>query len=179
MAYGDRPIGMDHPSQWLAVLRIVVGLYFAKAILTKLGIVLLGGVVPLPAASERWIAMMPVIVAKQAAGNPLLFYKTFLEQTVLTHPALFAHLTAWGEALVGIGLTFGLLTGAASLVGLWLVIVYGLASYWMSPSQPFFHIMIGVLMVAFFFARAGRTWGVDGRIARRRPKSAWTRRPIA
>ncbi|HEX3275502.1 MAG TPA: hypothetical protein VHR43_11645, partial [Gemmatimonadales bacterium] len=86
MAYASRPVAsMSQPDRWLAFLRIVVGLYFAKAVVTKLGIVMVGGVVPLPGASERWIATMPKIVSKQAEGNPILFYKHFLETTVLTH----------------------------------------------------------------------------------------------
>jgi len=40
----------------------------------------------LPGRLERWINTMPKIVAKQAADNPILFYKHFLENTVLTHP---------------------------------------------------------------------------------------------
>ena len=78
---------------------------------TKIGIVMLGGVLPFPGASARWIHTMPKIVAKQAAENPILGYKHFLENTVLTHPELFAHLTAWGETIAGMGLTLGLLTG--------------------------------------------------------------------
>ena len=42
---------------------------------------------------------MPNIVTKQASENPILFYKHFLENTVLTHPELFAHLTALGETI--------------------------------------------------------------------------------
>ena len=122
---------------------------------------------------------MPNIVTKQASENPILLYKHFLENTVLTHPALFAHLTAWGETVVGIGLTLGLLTGLASFVGLFLVINYGLATQWMSPGQQGFHLVLFALMVAFFFARAGRTWGLDGRIAGDRPKSWLARRPFS
>jgi len=115
-------VTMYHPAEWLAVLRIVVGLYFVKSLVTKMTIVLLGGILPLPAVSERWFTVMPKIVAKQASENPLLFYKQFLEGTVLTHGSVFAQLTAWGETVTGIGLTLGFLTGLASLVGLLLVI---------------------------------------------------------
>jgi uncharacterized membrane protein YphA (DoxX/SURF4 family) len=180
MAYRPRPpVTMSHPTQWLAVIRIVIGLYFAKAMWTKMTIVLVGGVLPLPAVQDRWISVMPTIVAKQAAGNPLLFYKHFLEETVLTHSDLFAHLTAWGEVITGVGLTLGLLTGIASLVGMALVINYGLATQWMSPGQQGFHLVLFTLMVAFFFSRAGRTWGLDAWIATRKPKSPLARRPFS
>jgi len=180
MAYSPRPVAsMSHPDRWLAVLRIVVGLYFAKAFITKLGIVMVGGVIPLPGATDRWISTMPKIVSKQAADNPILFYKQFLENTVLTHPETFAHLTALGETITGLGLTFGLFTGIASLVGLLLVTNYGLATQWMSPGQQGFHIVLFVLMIAFFAARAGRTWGLDARLWTARPKSIFARRPFS
>lgn len=159
------PVGLEHPAEWLAVLRIAVGLYFVKSLVTKMTIVLVGGFLPVPAVSERWMTVMPNIVTRQASENPLTFYKNFLEGTVLTHPALFAQLTAWGETAVGLGLTLGLLTGLASMVGLILVTNYGLATQWMSPGQQGFHLILFVLMVAFFFSRAGRKWGLDARIA--------------
>ena len=175
----DRSADPSYAADWLAVLRIAVGLYFAKAVITKLTIVLAGGVVPMPAVSDRWIATMPKIVEKQAVGNPIGFYRDFLEQTVLTHASLFAHLTAWGETVAGLGLTLGLFTGLASLVGLSLVINYGLATQWMSSGQQGFHLLLFTLMLAFFFSRAGRRWGLDGVIAERKPGSWLTRRPVS
>jgi thiosulfate dehydrogenase [quinone] large subunit len=173
------PAGMSQPSKWLALLRIVVGLYFVKSLVTKMTLVTIGGFVPIPAVSERWLTVMPKIVARQASENPLLFYKQFLEGVVLPNSNLFAQLTAWGETVVGIGLTLGLLTGVASLVGLLLVVNYGLATQWMSPGQQGFHLVLFFLMLAFFFARAGRTWGMDGWIARRSPGSLPSRRPFS
>jgi len=129
----QRTAGPSHPAEWLALLRIVVGLYFVKALWQKLE--LLGGVIPIPMSSGRWIETMPKIVAKQASENPILWYKHFLEGTVLQHPALFAHLTAVGEAAVGIGLTLGLLNGLSSAVGLSMALAYGLATQWMSPGH--------------------------------------------
>jgi len=170
---------MSNPAGWLALLRIVVGLYFVKSLITKMGFVMLGGVLPLPAVSERWLTVMPKIVAKQASENPLTFYKQFLEGTVIPHSSVFAQLTAWGETVTGLGLTLGLLTGLASLAGLILVINYGLATQWMSPGQQGFHLVLFFLMLAFFFARAGRSWGIDGWLARRKPGSLLSRRPFS
>ena len=73
----------------------------------------------------------------------------------------------------------GLLTGIASLVGLVLVINYGLATQWMSPGQQGFHLVLFFLMLAFFFARAGRTWGIDGWLLQRWPRSLLARRPFS
>jgi uncharacterized membrane protein YphA (DoxX/SURF4 family) len=175
----SQPVTMTRSAQWLAVLRIVVGLYFVKSLVTKMSVVLVGGVIPLPVVSERWLNVMPKIVARQASENPLAFYKQFLEGTVLTHSSLFAQLTAWGETVVGLGLTLGLLTGVASLVGLFLVTNYGLATQWMSPGQQGFHLVLFFLMLAFFFARAGRTWGLDAWLARAKPHFWLSRRPFS
>jgi thiosulfate dehydrogenase [quinone] large subunit len=181
MTYHSRPVAvsMSTPHVWLAMLRIVVGLYFVKSLVTKMSIVMLGGVLPFPVVSERWFSVMPKIVSKQASENPLAFYKHFLEGTVLPNSSIFAQLTAWGETVVGIGLTLGLLTGLASLVGLILVINYGLATQWMSPGQQGFHLVLVFLMLAFFLARAGRTCGLDGWLARRKPGSWLARRPLS
>ncbi|HEX9055091.1 MAG TPA: TQO small subunit DoxD [Gemmatimonadales bacterium] len=175
----DRPVGLSHAVEWLAVLRVAVGLYFVKTLVTKMSIALAGGVLPVPAVSDRWLATMPKIVAKQASENPIAFYKQFLEDVVLTHSDVFAHLTAWGETVAGLGLTLGFCTGLASLVGLALVTNYGLATQWMSPGQQGFHLLLFTLMLAFFFSRAGRRWGLDGLIAERRPGSWLTRRPVS
>jgi uncharacterized membrane protein YphA (DoxX/SURF4 family) len=175
----DRPVGLSHAVEWLAVLRVAVGLYFVKTLVTKMSIVLAGGVLPVPAVSDRWLATMPKIVAKQASENPIAFYKQFLEDVVLKHSDVFAHLTAWGETVAGLGLTLGFCTGLASLVGLALVTNYGLATQWMSPGQQGFHLLLFTLMLAFFFSRAGRRWGLDGLIAERRPGSWLTRRPVS
>jgi len=179
-AYRPRqPVSLVRSAEWIALLRIVVGLYFVKSLVTKMGVLFVAGVVPVPITSARWIEVMPKIVAKQASENPVVFYKHFLEGVVLTHSALFAQLTAWGETAVGIGLTLGLFTGLAALIGLFLVMNYGLATQWMSPGQQGFHLVLFVLMLAFFFARAGRVWGMDGWIARANPRSRLARRPVS
>ena len=167
----------SHSAEWMAFLRIVVGLYFVKALWQKLELV--GGVLPIPLASTRWIETMPKVVARQAAENPIGWYKHFLEGTVLQNPAMFAHLTALGETVVGIGLTLGLLNGLSSAIGFSMALAYGLATQWMSPGQRGFHIVLVALMLAFFGARAGRRWGIDAVIARRRPDSIWARRPLS
>ncbi|HET8625146.1 MAG TPA: TQO small subunit DoxD [Gemmatimonadales bacterium] len=173
----QRSAGMSRPAEWLAFLRIVVGLYFVKALWQKLELV--GGVLPIPMASERWIETMPKIVTRQAAENPILWYKQFLEGTVLQHPAVFAHLTAVGETAVGIGLTLGFLNGLSSAVGLAMALAYGLATQWMSPGQRGFHFVLVACMIAFYGARTGRRWGVDELIAARKPGSVLTQRPIS
>jgi thiosulfate dehydrogenase [quinone] large subunit len=171
--------GMRWPDRGLAALRIVVGLWFVKSFVTKLGLVWLGGVIPVPGANGRWIATMPRLLARYAEGNPIGFYRQFLLDTVVPHGTPFAHLTAVGETAVGIGLTFGLLTVLASLIGLTLVTAYGLANFWQGPSQQGFHLLLFACLVVFIAVRAGRCWGLDGWLlgrALRRTPPAWPAR---
>jgi uncharacterized membrane protein YphA (DoxX/SURF4 family) len=170
---------MRYPERWLAVLRIVIGCWFAKTVVTKVGMTLVGGVIPLPGANARWTATMPKLLARYAAENPVPGYSSFIENTVIPHAGLFANLTALGELTVGICLTLGLLTVLGASVGLLLTIMYGLATQHMSPGQQGFHILLLVSMLAFIFARAGRVWGIDALLRRRWPGAWWVRFPLS
>ena len=172
-------IDMSHPSRWMAVLRILVGLWFVKALWSKMDVILMGGFVPFLGVEPRWIEAMPGIVARQAAENPILWYKAFLEQTVLTHSTLFAEMTAWGEVFAGVSLTLGCFAGLGALAALWLSINYGLASSHLSPASLGFHYMLVIVLGVLFLARSGRAWGLDGWIAWRWPESVLTWRPFA
>lgn len=152
---------MIAPQLWIAILRIVVGAWFLKAVWTKLTLAYAFGVIPYPAVSPRFLGFQPKRVAEFAAGNPVDFYKLFLEQTVLPDARLFATLQAYGEAAVGVGLVLGFLTGLSALVGLFLTLNYGLATQWMSFGQQGFHVLLTTSMVIFLAARAGRAWGID------------------
>src|SRR6267154_887904 len=77
------PPAMRSPERWLAVLRIAVGVWFAKAIFTKLSVTLAWGFLPVPTASDRWQHLMPVLVTKYAEGNPIGFFKEFLLNSVV------------------------------------------------------------------------------------------------
>ncbi len=153
----------------LALIRIVVGLWFAKAIWTKL--LLLGGVLPVPVASARWIETMPKIIMRQMAENPHAWYKSFVEGTVLPNAPLFAHLTALGEAVAGALLVLGLFSGLGSMIALLLSINYGLATWHLAPASQGFHYTLITVMLGLFLGRAGFTWGMDGWLLRR--KGAW------
>ena len=152
---------------WLALLRVVVGAWFLKAVWTKLTMGLAWGVLPYPMVSARFVGFHPKRVAEFAAGNPIGWYKDFLEHIVLPHAALFATLQVWGEVAVGIGLTIGLATRLSALVGLYLAVNFGLASQWMSFGQQGFHLLLVTSMVIFIGAGAGRAWGVDAVLLRR------------
>ena len=172
------PHAMRAPERWLAVLRIAVGVWFAKALFTKLSVIVLWGFLPVPSASDRWQHVMPLLVGKYAEGNPVAFFRDFMQNTVIAHSPLFAQLTALGETAVGLGLVFGCLTVLASGVGLFLVVNYGLAVQWQGSSQQGFHYMLIATLIVILATRAGRTWGVDGWVRAHRPGSWLARVPL-
>ena len=152
---------MIRPTLWIVLLRVVVGAWFLKAAWTKITVDWLGGLIPYPAVSPRFIGFHPKRVAEFAAGNPIAWYKGFLEQTVLPSSKVWATLQAVGEVAVGLGLILGLLVGLAALVGLFLSLNFALATQWMSFGQQGFHLLLITSMLVFLGARAGRVWGVD------------------
>jgi PQQ-dependent catabolism-associated beta-propeller protein len=157
---------MNHPDRAVALLRVVVGAWFIKAVWTKVGVA--AGAVPYPIVSPRFMAFHPKRVAEFAAGNPIGWYKDFLETTVLPHAALFATLQTIGEVAVGVGLLFGVLTRLAAVVGLFLALNFGLATQWMSFGQQGFHVLLITSMVIFLITGAGRRWGLDAWLSRAR-----------
>ena len=152
---------MIAPHAGIALLRIVVGFWFLKAVWTKLTLGWLFGVIPYPAVSPRFLGFHPKRVAEFAAGNPVEWYKHFLEGTVIPHATTFATLQTYGEVTVGLGLVLGLLTGLSALVGLYLALNFGLATQWMSFGQQGFHLLLTTSMIVFLGTRAGRVWGLD------------------
>jgi uncharacterized membrane protein YphA (DoxX/SURF4 family) len=154
------------PQACIAVLRVVVGAWFVKAVWTKLTLVYVAGVVPYPTVSARFLAFQPKRVAEFAADNPITWYKDFLQDVVLPHASLFAALQTYGEVVVGLGLVLGLFTRLAALIGLVLSLNYGLATQWMSFGQQGFHLLLITSMVIFLVAGAGRVWGLDTLVRR-------------
>jgi uncharacterized membrane protein YphA (DoxX/SURF4 family) len=149
------------PSVWIVLLRVVVGAWFLKAVWTKFALMWLWDAIPYPVVSPRFLAFQPKRVAEFAAGNPVAWYREFLETIVLPKAKLFAILQTYGEAAVGLGLVLGLLTGLSALVGLILTVNYGLATQWMSFGQQGFHVLLATSMLIFLGSRAGRVWGLD------------------
>lgn len=173
----DEKRELHDSGRWLAFLRVIVGLWFVKALWSKL--VLIGGFLPVPIASARWIETMPRIVTGYLPEHPLPWYKGFLEQTVLTHATLFGNLTALGEVAVGLGLVTGFLGGLAAMIGLVIMTAYVLAGLGLPFPRQGLRLIIWCALLAFLFARASRVGGVDGWLARRYPGSFLTRFPLS
>src|SRR5262249_42591072 len=151
---------MRYPEAAVALLRIVVGAWFIKAVWTKLTIA--SGAIPYPTVSPRFVAVHLKRVAEFADGNPIGWYKEFLQATVMPHATLFATLQTFGEVVVGIGLVFGIMTRLAALIGLFLTLNFSLATVWMGVfAQQGFHLLLVTSMLIFLVTGAGRVCGVD------------------
>ncbi len=159
---GEDRARMRGPARGLAAIRIVTGLWFLKSISTKITWTLAGGILPLPAVSERWIGFLPERLTEYAQSGPPAWYHAFLVGTAIPNGALFAKLTAVGEILVGLSLTLGALTVLGSLGGLWLILNYLIGSWGLGLNQQGLHVMLITCFLVFIVARAGRRWGLDG-----------------
>jgi uncharacterized membrane protein YphA (DoxX/SURF4 family) len=87
------------------------------------------------------------------------------------HASMAAPLQGFTEISLGVLLVLGLLTRPAALVA------FGfLASLWISEwgTSWIWELLVPVLAsLALVVGSAGRTWGVDAFLARRRPSSVW------
>ena len=96
-------------------------------------------------------------------------------KAVMALAANHASMAAPGQAVteisLGVLLMLGLLTRPAALVAFLF-----LASLWISEwgTAWIWELLVPVLAsLALVVGRAGRTWGLDGRLAQRRPTSLW------
>ena len=139
----------------LAGLRIYVGLIFLIAVLPKFR----GDFAP------RLSGFLSNVALTQ--GHP--FYRAFLTTTVLPHLRVFAWLVTGGELIAAVSLVSGLATRLGALVALALTLNYMFAKgawFWFPSSNDG---AFATLALALIIARAGRTCGLDGYLARRWP----------
>jgi thiosulfate dehydrogenase [quinone] large subunit len=132
-------------------------------------------------AGSALSAFVSAALAKASAGahpDVQSWYAAFLQSAVLPHAALWSHLVAYGELLVGLGLMLGTLTGVAAGFGVLMNASYLLAgTVSLSPL-----LLAGELFLILAWKTAG-WWGIDrwllpamgtpwapGPLLRRRPK---------
>src|SRR5207302_8546770 len=94
---------MNHPDRAVALLRVVVGAWFIKAVWTKVSYGIVAGVIPYPMVSPRFVALHPRRVAECGAGNPIGWYRGCLQTTVLPRAEPFSTLQTSGEVGRGVG----------------------------------------------------------------------------
>ena len=107
------------------------------------------------------------------ANSAVSFYRPVLSSIVLPHAVFFGYLVGVLELLVGISLLVGLWVRPACIVGILFLVNMVLATWWSPgrgvPVWRYFgaeldHIPLLLLLIIFYAADAGRTWGLDGRV---------------
>src|SRR4051812_28396223 len=151
--------GPKVPMEYLAIIRIMLGLCFISNGLQKLLTGYLGSG-----------AALTTYVQGQLRGpftDPL--YRSFLQGVLLPSADSFAPLLVVAELAVGLGLVLGLGTRLAAVGAVFLSLNYWLAAGPMStPAQLRSFLIIGIVVL---LAVPGVAWGLDSRLVGRAP--AW------
>jgi thiosulfate dehydrogenase [quinone] large subunit len=111
------------------------------------------------------------------ANSAVSFYRPVLSGLVLPHAVFFGYVVGIVELAVGISLLIGLwVRPACSLGGLFLLNML-LATWWAPghgvPVWRYFgneleHLPLLLLLIVFYAADGGRTWGLDGLVGANR-----------
>ena len=142
-----------------ALLRIFVGLSF-----------LVSGLQKWQWLGARQLANTVTRMAESQQGTGLENYGNVLLRTVVPHSVAVTWLVVGGEIVVGLLLTLGLLSRVVALYALVLNVAY-LLGYWHLGAQ--WQLLNGAFLMmeaAFLMVGPGRTFGIDARLARRRPR---------
>jgi len=137
----------------LAVLRILVGILFLYAGITKL--------------LDEDLLYGGLLQRLESHGQAYPFYRSLLLRYVEFRQTRIAFLVAGGETAVGVCLLSGLFTSIASLGGVFLLVNYALATGADSPARLGAHIAGVLLLLAMGRCGAGLHWGLDGVLIRR------------
>ena len=152
--------------QTLALVRIATGVFFLFFGEYKL----VDPVFAYTSFPQQWLQEF---IQQGAVG----FYKTFLIKYVLPHHVFFGYLVGVLELFIGVSLVLGLWVRVASLIGVLHMLNLTLATWW-GPGHdvPLWHYLgaeldhlpLLFLFLIFYTAKAGRRWGLDHVIARRK-----------
>jgi thiosulfate dehydrogenase [quinone] large subunit len=91
------------------------------------------------------------------------FYRPLLEKIAVPHASLFGHCVAWGEALLGASLLLGAFSNLASLLGIFMLLNFFLASRSVDA------LLFALLCLLFLRTSAGSRWGLDALLAKLLP----------
>lgn len=141
--------------EWLAILRIGVGLWWLESVRHKDLRDFLGG------GSMGWVDSL-------TENHPIPAFANVIRSTSLATDRR-RRVTSWlvvlGELSVGISLTLGLLTPVGAIVGIFLNLNYfllaGVPGDYGEQGQ---NLMMTLAQVVIFATAAGMTWGVDAAI---------------
>ena len=139
-------------AQWLAILRIGVGLWWLESVRHKDLPNFLRG------SAMGWVESLTI-------DHPLPAFAAAVRRVSLSSPRRRV-VTSWlvvaGEFCVGVSLTLGLLTPAGALVGIFLNLNYLLLAGLRDQGEQGQNLMMLLIEVVVFATGAGRVWGIDG-----------------
>lgn len=153
-------IGFLNANQWLAILRIGIGLWWLKSFLHKPHRKFVGG------QMANWTLAL-------ADNHPVPAFGRAIKGLVAPNATWFPYLILAGELAVAIGMIFGFLTPITLLVAIFLNLNYlalaGVkpkditvnAAYQCEQGQNW-NMIIAQLVLFFLSAAAGCTWSIDG-----------------
>jgi thiosulfate dehydrogenase (quinone) large subunit len=139
----------------LAILRVYLGVAFLLSALPKLE----------RDPEPELIGFLQVTLERAPP-----FYQEFVRSIMLPNAGAFAEVIAWGELVVGVTLILGVLTRFSAALALLLAMNYLFARgarFW----SPSYDAACAAISVALIIGAAGRTWGVDALLAKRRARS--------
>jgi thiosulfate dehydrogenase (quinone) large subunit len=140
----------------LAILRVYLGVAFLLSALPKF---------------ERDPKPELIGFLQNALERAQPFYQEFVRGVMLPNAGAFAALIAWGELIVGVTLILGVLTRFSAALALVLALNYLFARGAWSPNS--YDAACVAISVALIIGAAGRTWGLDALLAKRRPRSVF------
>jgi len=140
--------------QWLAILRIGVGLWWLESVRHKdLPNFLRGG-------AMNWVESL-------TKDHPIPPFAAMIRSVSLSSQRRRV-VTSWlvvaGEFSVGASLTLGLLTPVGAIVGLFLNLNYLLLAGLKDQGEQGQNLMMFLSEVVILATAAGTTWGIDGRL---------------
>ncbi len=154
------------PAKTLAAVRIATGVFFLFFGEYKLA----DSVFARTTFPQQWLHEF-------ISQGAVSIYAGFLQKTVLPHHVFLGYAVGVVESLIGISLVLGLGVRFASVLGVLHMINLTLATWWEPghnvPRWRYFgneldHLPLLFLFLIFFTANAGRAWGLDGALHRRK-----------
>ena len=141
-------------AQWLAILRIGVGLWWLESVRHKdLGSFLRGG-------AMGWVESLTV-------GHPIPAFAAMVRATALRSPrsrVIASWLVVLGETCTGLSLTFGFLIPAGAVLGLFLNLNYLLLAGVRDQGEQGQNLMMLLSEVVILATLGGGVWSLDSRL---------------
>lgn len=148
------------PAYLLTVLRIYLGVILLYTVIGKL-------LADSPFVEELTGYLTAMMKRDRMAG----FYRVFLQSVVMPKAKTFSYLILAGELIAGIGLLTGTCTRLSAFIAAFLFLNYMFSKgrwFWSPDSEDAAVFFIAVVLIP---GRAGRLFGIDYFLARKRPKS--------